>query len=320
VGDDRRSRVLSRNGHVERTGATLWAMAVIACVAGACGRPAAGEHPDGPTMTVIAAGTVVDEPDRERWNRLVFLATPRFASGDTDAVSDGIRTNVTSFTFVVLATVRTVDDGDGGARHELIEVGIGYGTPIDGRLTIVAPHARLPGFTPDFLGRQILGAKQKSLDDIVDVGAHSTALAFDAPILMLRDDEHREMTVRHVVRVDPRTGDCATCVWLALNNDDGTVTPASEPLRVVPGGTRESRAIHVDGSRFMFGLPTKHAFAVKELPPGSSVGWTPSLVLAADARTFTGAGLRKLTHAIDDAASRPASVRAARAPDAGRAE
>ena len=45
---------------------------------------AAEEKPPIPRpITVIEAGTVVDDPDRDRWNRIVLLATPRFTCGDT---------------------------------------------------------------------------------------------------------------------------------------------------------------------------------------------------------------------------------------------
>ena len=291
-------------------------LAIVTAVGSAV--PGVAAEPGLPALKIIPAGTTVEEPDRDRWNRVVLLATPQFVSGDTDAVSADIRDHVASFTFTVLATVRPTEED--ASRHELVEVGIGYATAIDGRLTVVAPDAKLPGFAPDFLGRQILGAKQKSLVEIECVGAHGTALAFDAATLMLRDDEHREMTVRHVVRIDPRSGDCSTCVWLAESSDDGTLAPADDPMRIVTGGTRESRPIHVDGSRFVFGYPTKQAFALKELPPGGSIPWTPSLLALADAETFDGTGFRALTVAIDEAADGAATLRSARNADTGRAE
>lgn len=292
--------MLARVQRIARLVAVAWSVTAIA----------AALAEDRPPLQVLAAGMSAEDADRDRWNRVVLLATPRFVSGDTDAVSDGIRGHVTSFTFTVLATIRTTGAGE-ESRHELAEVGVGYGTLVNDRLIIVAPGTDVPGFSLDFLGRQILGAKQKSLDEIVRVGAHDTALAFDAPLLMLRDGEHREMTVRHVVRVDPITGECSTCVWLAQPNDDGTLTPAGDPLRLVGGGTRESRAIHVDGSRFVFGFPTKQAFAVKELPPGASIPWSPSLLVTADAPTYDGEAFQELTRAIDNAA-RGSVARAAR--------
>jgi hypothetical protein len=264
-------------------------------------------------LPVVAAGTPVDDPLRDRWNRVVLLATPRFASGDTAEVSPSIRETVSRFTFAILATVRR-EAGAGDPRHRLVEVGVGYGVPLAGRLTVVAPDARLPGLSLDFLGRQVLGAKHKSLAEIECVGSDDTAVAFDVPTLMFRNDAHTELVVRHLVRVDPRTGAWSTCAWLAEAADGGPVVPTNEPLRLIPGGTREDRAIHVDGSRFMLGFPTKQAFAVEDLPPGGAVPWSPPLLAAADAHAYAPPAFAQLTTAVEQAILRLPRQRSAAKP------
>ena len=265
-------------------------------------------------MTIIEAGTVVDDPDRDRWNRIVLLATPRFASGDTDAVSESIKQTVTGFTFVVLATIRPAQesvDGGGPARHELVEVGVGYGMPVKDRLTVVAPDAKLEGVALDFLGRQILSAKQKSLADIACVGKHGTAVVFDTPTLMLRGDDHEDLVVRHFVRIDPTSGACSTCAWMVAPAADGGLVPVEEPLRIVEGGTREERLIHVDGSRFTFGFPTKQAFAVEDLPPGRRVDWSATLRTAAHEPTYSERSLERLAAELDTAVASLRTLRSA---------
>jgi len=264
-------------------------------------------------LPVIAAGTPVDDPSRDRWNRVVLLATPRFASGDTAEVSPSIRETVSRFTFAILATVRR-DSGSGGGGHRLVEVGVGYGVPLGGRLTVVAPDAKLPGLSLDFLGRQVLGAKHKSLAEIECVGSDENAVAFDVPTLMFRKDTHTDLVVRHLVRVDPRTGAWSTCAWLAEAADEGPIVPTNEPLRLIAGGTREDRAIHVDGSRFMLGFPTKQAFAVEDLPPGGIVPWSPSLLAVADANTYAPTAFAKLTGAVEEAIARLPKQRSAAKP------
>jgi hypothetical protein len=291
----------------------LAALAVVchAAIASAAGEPA---PPVPKPMTIIEAGTVVDDPGRDRWNRIVLLATPRFASGDTDDVSESIREAVSGFTFAILATVRPVDASAAekdAPRYDLVEVGVGYSMRVNDRLTVIAPDAALPGFSLDFLSRQVLNAKHKSLGDIECVGRHATAVAFDAPTLMLRGDDHEDLVVRHLVRLDPQSGLCSTCAWLVTADDDDASTPLEEPLRIVDGGTREERSIHVDGRRFTFGLPTKRAFAVEDLPPGRRVDWSASLRTAADVPTYTEKALSRLTTELDAAIASLRTLRSA---------
>lgn len=276
---------------------------------------AAEEKPIVPRpMTVIEAGTVVDDPHRDRWNRIVLLATPRFSSGDTADVSESIKEAVTEITLAILATVRPVEASvaEGIApRHELVEVGIGHCMRVNDRLTVVAPDASMAGFSLDFLGRQVLNAKHKSLGEIACVGSHGTAVVFDAPSLMLRGEEHEDFVVRHLVRIDPRSGTCSTCAWLVSTSDDGSLEPVDEPLRIIDAGTREERPIHVDGRRFTFGLPTKRAFAVEDLPPGRRVDWSTSLRTAADEATYTDEALDRLITELDAAVASLRTLRSA---------
>ena len=265
-------------------------------------------------MTVIAAGTVVDDPQRDRWNRIVLLATPRFASGDTADVSESIKEAVAGFTFAILATVKPLDASaadDDAPRHELAEVGIGYCMRVKDRLTVIAPDATVAGVSLDFLGRQVLNAKQKSLSEINCVGKHAHAVVFDVPTLMLRGDDHEDLVVRHLVRVDPRSGACSSCAWLVTATDDGVSKPVEEPLRIIDGGTLEERPIHVDGRRFTFGLPTKKAFAVEDLPPGRRVDWSTSLRTAADMPTYSEQALDRLTAELDTAIASLRTLRSA---------
>ena len=290
------------------------AVIVMACLCSFA--PAAAEEKSAVArpMAVIEAGTLVHDPDRDRWNRVVLLATPRFASGDTDDVSDSIKEAVARFTFAILATVRPVDASDVeavGPRHELVEVGVGYCMLVKDRLTVVAPDASIAASSLDFLGRQVLSAKHKSLGEIGCVGRHEMAVVFDAPTLMLRGDDHEDLVVRHLVRLDPRSGLCSTCAWLMTAAEDGSLRPVDEPLRLIDGGTREDRPIHVDGRRFTFGLPTKRAFAVEDLPPGRRVDWSTTLRTAADVPAYSDAAIERLVTELDTAVASLRTLRSA---------
>lgn len=305
--------------HRQPTGdrAVAWlGMAVVslACLCPCRSAVATDSSPVPKPMTVIEAGTVVDDPSRDRWNRIVLIATTRFASGDTDDVSASIKETVVGFTFSILATVRplkTPSDSGEAPRHELVEVGVGNCMTVNERLTVVAPDATIEGLSLDFLGKQVLNAKQKSLGGITCVGTHGTAVVFDVPTLMLRGDEHEDLIVRHLVRIDASSGACSTCAWLVSTDEDGSLEPVDEPLRIIDGGTREERPIHVDGSRFTFGLPTKRAFAVEDLPPGRRVDWSTSLRTAADVPTYTNESLDRLVTELDTAVASLRTLRSA---------
>jgi len=295
-------------------GATIMVIMAPACLCPFTSAFAKDSSPTPVPIAVIEAGTSVDDPERDRWNRIVLLATTRFASGDTDDVSESIKEIVTGFTFVILATVRPVEppsDGGEAPRHELVEVGVGNCMSVNDRLTVVAPDATKEGPSLDFLGRQVLNAKHKNLGEITCVGKHETAVVFDVPTLMLRGDEHEDLIVRHLVRIDQQSGACSTCAWLMAITDDGGVVPVEEPLRLIDGGTREERPIHVDGARFAFGLPTKRAFAVEDLPPGQRVDWSTSLRTAADVPTYSKEVLDRLTTELDTAIASLRTLRSA---------
>lgn len=265
---------------------------------------AAGDAVDRQPLPIIEAGTSVEASGRDRWNRVVLLATPRFSSGDTDAVSKAIRETVSGFTWTVLATVRPVAadsrPAPEPARYELVEVGVGYAMPVNGQFTVIAPDRLPQGIALDFLGRQILGAKQKSLAEVERVGTHPEAVVFDAPTLMLRDQDHTELVVRHLVRIDPRTGRCATWTWL-LDAKAADARPLDDAPRLVAEGTREERAIHVDGSRFALGFPTKQAFAVEGLPPGKHFDWSAAFRTSAARAAYSRADVDDLVAAADAA-------------------
>lgn len=291
------------------------AVLLLACLASCATAAAEEKTPVSQPMAVVDAGTVVDAPERDRWNRVVLLATPRFASGDTEDVSASIKDAVAKFTFAILATVRprdaSAEDDAASPPHELVEVGVGYCMPVNDRLTIVAPNAVITGLSLDFLGRQVLNAKHKSLAEIGCVGRHRTAVVFDAPTLMLRDDDHEDLVVRHLVRLDPRSGNCSTCAWLVTTTQEGELKPVEEPLRLIDGGTREARPIHVDGRRFTFGLPTKQAFAVEDLPPGRRVDWSSTLRTAASAPVYSDTALDRLVAELDTAITSLRTLRSA---------
>ena len=239
------------------------------------------------TLPSVPPGTPVDPPGADRWNRLILLASPRIASGDVDTLPVAVRTQLPKFTLVLMATVRAVASPE-GLRHELAELGAGYALPLDGRLTVVDTENPPPRLELDFIGRQMLSQNGRTLVGLQTVGGAGTMQ------ILFRDGRHGDYSMRHFVWVEPLSGECSACVWLLTKRPDGSLAAVDEQPRWLSPGTREDRAIHVDASEYVLGIPTMRAFALLDMPPGQPFPWSPALREVAARRTFPPETVRSL--------------------------
>lgn len=257
-----------------------------------------------PGLTRVAAGTLAENPKAARWNAVVLLARPRIASGDVDSLPTSIRTTVSSFVLSILATVeKYTDTATGDAKFRLKEVGAGYSMNVEGVWKVVTldDYAKL-GLQLGFFERQMLSENERQLATVRVVARTSTITVFDAPAILLNNNEHRDFTIRHFVWIDSRTGKNSTLVWLLRSGADGQPMLASEALRWLPSGTKEDRAIHVDSELFLLGgIPTERAFALEDLPPGKAVAWTDRAKAFAAQPSYDFDALRELTLALNEA-------------------
>lgn len=252
----------------------------------------------------VEAGTMVESPDAKRWNRVVLLARPRIASGDVNSLPKSIKNIVSSFVLSILATSEAYVDAESGAqRYRLAEVGVGYAMDIGGELKIVTvADAAKVGARLGFIQRQMLTENQKQLDTARLVARTSTITVFDTPALLWRQGEHRDYIMRHFIWIDSRTGKNSALAWLMQTNVQGELEVADEPMRWIPAGLKEDRAIHVDGDEFLLGgIPTEKAFALEDLPPGKDVAWTAEAREYAAHSRFDLETLKSLTFALNSA-------------------
>ncbi|MCA9133009.1 MAG: hypothetical protein KDA45_07630 [Planctomycetales bacterium] len=269
----------------------------------------AGSSPQLP-LPLIAAGTPVDAPQAERWNRIVLLARPRIASGDVQALSSSIQKSVSSLVLTILATVEShpADVRPGETKpprqFRLRELGLGYATDVQGELRVVSVAAAgQMGVNLGFVGRQMLAENERQLAAVRTVVRTSTLTMFDTRAIMLRQGRHQEMVTRHLVWLDSRSGRLGALLWLLQRPAAGEPQRlVDEPLRWVAAGTREDRAIHVDGQEFsLLGIPREQAFALQDLPPGKSIPWTDEARRLAARESYDSESLRELTVAINQA-------------------
>jgi hypothetical protein len=134
-------------------------------------------------------------------------------------------------------------------------------------------------------GRQILDGNEKCIDEGVrQVVRTPTMLLFDAQAVMLRGTEHQNMIMRHAVLVDPTNGKLYTLVWL-LHND---YEAAEGTMQLLPPNMWEKRLLSVKRDKFnVLGIPTKEAFGLRQVPPGTPIAYNPELRHAATLKTFT---------------------------------
>ena len=252
-------------------------------------------------LPLVPPGTVAVAPTAARFNRVVYLAASRIASGDADAVPAMIASRVPLFTLALLATVGRIENADGQPLHQLLEVGAGYAVPLAGQLTVIDPNAPPTAAGIDMFGRQVLAANGRHLAELRRIGANGTMQVIDVDSLFLRGGRHAPFIMRHFVWVEPASGRCSSCVWLLASTADGSLKPTADPPRWLQEGTRDDRAIHVDANQFFLGMPTKDAFALTDLPPGTDLIWSADLQQAAAALHYAEPDLSRLAAAINQA-------------------
>ncbi|QDT12387.1 hypothetical protein [Planctomycetes bacterium K23_9] len=254
-------------------------------------------------ITLISSGVKYPAADvaSGNWNRAILLSNSKIVSGDIEKLSSGIRDAATAFSLTILATVSPPQQP--GGQYVLRNVGVGYSVPIRGVPTIVTEStANELGGGLGFISRKILGSSVTELAQVNTIVQTTTLLVFDAPSVMLRNGKHLKLVTRHMIWIDPVTGEGATIVWLLGNNAQGQLTPVNEPLRLFAHGTKESKRIHVDGNEFsLLGFPNEKAFALEDLPPGKKVPWTRELAAIAALPKYSLQQIPELSQKMNDA-------------------
>lgn len=259
------------------------------------------------TVGQIDAGTLLpldqaDQSTQNRWNHTILLAKPRIASGDIDALSESIRQAASTFVLSIAATVDIAAEAP-QPKYRLAEVGVGYSIVVGGQYRIVRSETYAQqGVSLSFLQRQVLSENEKQFSQIRTVARGSSLLMFDVPAILLRGNQHRDFTMRHLVWIDSATGKLATMIWLIqVDSKKQPLVATSEPIRWLEAETREDRAIHVDGNEFTLSIPSKRAFALENLPPGRAIAWNDAAVKYGAQTKYDMESMQALLHALNEA-------------------
>lgn len=254
-------------------------------------------------LSRIRPGTVIAKPAPQGWTHLILFARPRLGAGDMQAASKTARDYVKMFNTAMVARVKKADGG-----FELDEVAIGHSMNIDGKQVVVTPDtASALGGRLGLMGGHLLAGAQEALEGVKQVARYSTMMVFDAEAIVHHDEEHVQMTVRHLVWVSKTSGQLGAAMWLLRHREEteaekqGKYALAEKHFTVLPPQLVEDRVLHVDKSKISFGIPTKEAFALEKLPPGVQYRFTSELAKTAARDKFTPQQVQQLAVAFGKA-------------------
>jgi hypothetical protein len=267
-------------------------------------------------VPTLPAGTKFNDAPPEGWSNIVLFVSGRLASGDVSAASSTAHQYASMFNLVILADVRKRDDG----FYILQQYGVGFSTKVDGVNTVITTDtAKGLGVDLGMIGRSVFAANEESLGQIKEVARFSTCALFDAPTIMLYEGEHILMTVRYLIWTSRTTGQLSTFAWLLdRTTETGDYQVVEPALQKLPDNMREDRVMNVLKSRFMFGIPSKDAFALVRIPQGQPVKFTERLQKVAGAETFDNERFRELLKAITEASQQTQQAQLPTSPTAPR--
>lgn len=240
----------------------------------------------------LEPGITLAQAEANPNQRLLLLAEPRLAGGDLDKTPPGSDTFISMFKLVLMADV--ANDGDAlQPSYRIQRVAAGMAINQDGQTIVVSSKTKTPNAGLGLIAKTILSTNERFLDDVVAVARTKTITVFDAKAMMLRDGEHQPMQMRHVVWIAPRSGRINMALWMLKQDEGDRFQLASDEMQVFGEGLHEDRQLHVDASRFAFGIPTEEAFALMQVPRGKSVPFSDGFRKHAALRQFDDSSLNQ---------------------------
>jgi hypothetical protein len=210
----------------------------------------------------------------------VLIATPALTKEDLrDAPAMAAR-YAQMLRYTILANVVKETRG-GKERYRLQTVALGFAVDIGGKQTIIDSDNTL-GASLGLFGPTILAENEKILaKDIRQVARTDNMLVFDGQSVLRRGDEHRKMVIRHISLVSPETGRLWDCVLLLSKDRPDRYEAAEDAIQLLPPAMREQRLLSVKRDNFVLGMPTPEAFALRRIPQGKPIAYSPELREAA---------------------------------------
>jgi len=257
---------------------TVWLAGPNSALQAASPMPQGGSVPR--PLSRIPAGTVIGPTAPDGWTHLVMLAKPRLGAGDVAKVPSLAVKYASMLNLAILARV----GGEPGRRH-FEDLAIGFTYEINGRQVVITSETQEAlGSNLGWIQKRVLADSEKNLN-VTQICRYSTMIVFDAKAIVLWQNEHRDMVLRHLVWVSAQDGRLATAVWLLDPNGGNGYRLAKPTIQILPSNYHEDRVINVKADKFVLGIPTPDAFALVRIPRGKPVQASPALArLAASPR------------------------------------
>ncbi len=240
----------------------------------------------------IAPGTVVGKTAPEGWSHLVLKSLPRVRASEKEKVSD-LTARMAGWMLTVLA-VDVARSADNPPKFHFRTVGLGLGTTIKGRDTVITPDTgKKFGADMGWISRTILEKGYETQDTAVLVVKGPTMGILDTPVWYKWDGKHTLVRYRYVFLVDESTGRLDVVLW-PLGPGGKLADP---PLAVqIANNTVDEVELVPDLKEFnLLGVPSDAGFAVDRLPVHTGKFEIPKDLLSlASATKFTAEEAQKL--------------------------
>jgi hypothetical protein len=247
----------------------------------------------------IPPGTVIEESPPLGWTNIVRMIEPVLTEKDLQNTPRLVAFYVQLFKDVTLAKVEKV-----GISHELKLLAVGLTAKVEGKDTIIDLDHRYRADLGAFGGRLLAAYENGFKDHMWQLVQTPTLRVFDERQKLLRGGKHNVMLVRNAVRVDRKSGQVTTLVWLLSDNKDEENILAEENMQLLPDGYREKYHPSIRYDQFMLGLPiSDDVLARREITQGKPVQFTPALRRLAARKTYTREEALELEEALRATAS-----------------
>ena len=247
-------------------------------------------------IAAIPPGTRVEKTPPRGWTNLIFVSYPRITEEDAKKLPSFAREFPTMMTAAMVANVVS-EQVDDRKVFKLQRVAFGVGMAVNKRNTIISSSTQEKlGADLSFMERMTLEKNEEFMNEQVrQVASTPNMTIIDMSQYVLRDGEHRKMTVRFAILVAKASGKLGTLAWPLEHRADGSYRLAHSEMRFLPARMQEDRLVSVDGDRISFGaFPKDDAFALAKFPKGRPVSFTEELKKVAALRVFTRDSVRTL--------------------------